>query len=521
MSTDKQSADSPADQVNDCRAFAKRRGYVVVEELIAVDSGISGASRHSRPALLALMERIEEWDVLLCFDSSRLARDEEDFGWILNQLEEHGRTGFEASTGQELAAFGTRIMGVVNAEERRKIRANTHRGLLGRVERGLAAGAAPYGYRTERIGEGEGSRIVVVPEAAAVVRRIFEAYAHQGLGLRALAHQLNSEGLTSPRGNGWAPTAIREMLRNDLYRGEMVWNRSRWIKRRKGTRRRVKRPESEWKRHRDDAWRIVSDDLWSAAQATREKRNKRFQRDASGKIRRTAVGNASTRKRLLSGFLACGECGGSFHELHGRAEWGCSWHRNRGTCDNGIRVAQAQLERAVVGAVRSAIDEAVVERALEVALAELRRRANSAEPRLLEAELAALDTKVERALDLAIELGDMPAAKERLHALRVERVSLAQRLDEAHQDLPTVEELLPRLREKLRDLDVTLGADLARGRLALGSLLDGERIRVYADGRMEGLARLAAETNPAPRRTSGPGVSGVAGEGFEPPTSGL
>ena len=175
----------------------------------------------------------------------------------------------------------------------------------------------------------------------------------------------------------------------------------------------------------------------------------------------------------------------------------------------------------MLGAVRAAIDDSVVERALEVALAELHRRANAAEPRLLEAELAGVDAKIERALDLAIELGDMAAAKERLRALRVERESLAQRLDDAHRDLPTVEELLPRSREKLRDLDATLAADLAQGRLALGSLLDGERIRVYADGRMEGLARLAAETNPAPRRTSGPGVSVVAGEGFEPPTSGL
>src|SRR5215510_3806112 len=28
----------------------------------------------------------------------------------------------------------------------------------------------------------------------------------------------------------WAPTAIREMLRNPIYRGERVWNRSEWVK---------------------------------------------------------------------------------------------------------------------------------------------------------------------------------------------------------------------------------------------------------------------------------------------------
>ena len=100
MSTDKQSADSPAGQIARCREYAARRGLLVVDALVMVDAGISGASRHDRPGLLPIMERIGEWDALLCFDASRLARDEEDFGWIVNQLEEHGRTGFEASTGQ-------------------------------------------------------------------------------------------------------------------------------------------------------------------------------------------------------------------------------------------------------------------------------------------------------------------------------------------------------------------------------------------------------------------------------------
>ena len=56
MSTDRQSADSPADQVARCRDFAGARGWHVVEELITVEAGISGASRHNRPGLLGLLE---------------------------------------------------------------------------------------------------------------------------------------------------------------------------------------------------------------------------------------------------------------------------------------------------------------------------------------------------------------------------------------------------------------------------------------------------------------------------------
>ena len=125
----------------------------------------------------------------------------------------------------------------------------------------------------------EGYRLKVDPERAPIVVRLFEGYAHHGLGLRTLAHQLNAEGLPSARGNGWAPTAIREMLRNPIYRGERIWNRSFWVKDHEtGRRRRFDRPESEWVRQEDEAWRIVPDELWRAAQETRGRRNKRHQR---------------------------------------------------------------------------------------------------------------------------------------------------------------------------------------------------------------------------------------------------
>ena len=88
-------------------------------------------------------------------------------------------------------------------------------------------------------------------------------------------------------------------------------------------------------------------------------------------------------------------------------------------------------------------------------------------------------------------------------------------------ELPTIEDLMPRLREKLREIESTIKADVPLGRLALGGLLGEDRLRVYQDGRIEGAAILSPEMLAAPRRTSEPRDSVVAGEGFEPPTSGL
>ncbi len=229
------------------------------------EAGISGASRHDRPGLLGLMTRIDEWDVLVAYDFARLARNEEDLGWIRNRLRSRRRRAFEASTGLDLDNVGARVMGVMNAEYLEKVRNDTLRGLRGCFDRKLATGGAPFGYRTVPIVVGqdahghprtEGYRLEVDPELAPIVVRLFEGYARQGLGLRTLAHRMNAESIAPPRPRGkrgrapsWAPTAIREMLRNPIYRGERVWNRSEWIKDHEtGRRQRFERPETEWVR---------------------------------------------------------------------------------------------------------------------------------------------------------------------------------------------------------------------------------------------------------------------------------
>src|SRR5262245_61874950 len=392
MSTDKQSETSPEDQIARCREFAQSRGWIVVEELVVAEAGISGASRHNRPGLLGLIARGDEWDALVAYDFARLARNEEDMGWIRNRLRSRRRIAIESSTGLDLDNVGARVMGVMSAEYLEKVGADTHRGLRGRFDRKLATGGAPFGYRTTPIVTGQdahghpvtsGYRLEVDPQVSPIVVRIFEGYARQGLGLRTLAHRLNAEGIAPPRPRGskgtapsWAPTAIREMLRNPIYRGERVWNRSEWRKDHEtGRRSRFLRPETEWVRQQDEAWRIVSDELWHAAQEARGQRNERHLRDSAGRIVRSALGRATRRKRLLAGFLVCGECGGSVHVLS-RDNWGCSWHRNRGdaACANDSRIPQRVLERHVLGSVREALDEEVAEHALRVALDELRRR---------------------------------------------------------------------------------------------------------------------------------------------------
>src|SRR5437899_3016905 len=77
-----------------------------------------------------------------------------------------------------------------------------------------------------------GAVLRVINEAEAViVREIFDRCG-RGQGRRTIAHALNDQRAPSPRAqqgraHGWCASSVREVLYRPLYRGEIVWNRTR------------------------------------------------------------------------------------------------------------------------------------------------------------------------------------------------------------------------------------------------------------------------------------------------------
>ena len=250
---------------------------------------------------------------------------------------------------------GSKVLGIMGEEFLVKLRADTQRGLRGRAERGLSTGGLAYGYRSEPVAtdehgravESAGFRIEIDESTAPVVQRIFTMYLG-GAGLREIAHQFNADHMPPPRPRAlagppasWAPTAIREMLRNPIYMGARIFNRSEWIKDHEtGKRRRYERPETEWVRDRPDLV-IVAPATFDAVQVeirrraavgpyTRKANGADFAGNVAGK------GGRGPARHVLSGFLECGVCGGSFHAPNSAGRYGCGWHRGRGpiVCGN-------------------------------------------------------------------------------------------------------------------------------------------------------------------------------------------
>lgn len=197
----------------------------------------------------------------------------------------------------------------------------------------------------------------IEPNEAAIVRRAFAEYA-SGRSARAIAHQLNAEGIRGPSGGTWGHTTLAGnttrgtgMLNNELYIGKLVWNRLRYIKD-PTTGKRVSRLNG------DDQQvivavpelRIVDDALWQAVKV----RQGRMTTKSLGDDRPDQTKPFWDRRRLrylLSGLMRCGVCGGGFAKISA-AHFGCSTARNKGTCDNRLTIRRDVLETTVLDALR-------------------------------------------------------------------------------------------------------------------------------------------------------------------------
>ena len=246
------------------------------------------------------------------------------------------------------------------------------------------------------------------------------------------------------------------MLRNPRYTGLVRWNTSEWVKDPDtGKRTRKERPRSAWHEYRDEALRIVSDELWQRVVC---------------RIERTAEDGHWSKVRgkpryLLSGLLRCEECGAHYIIANGH-EYSCSSYRNGGSdaCDNGIRVRRDELERIILDPIRRDLlaPERIARMAKEMQTYYLERTRRAA-ARAAEAprELQELDARLER-LRERLRKGDPDMAPDEIQAA----------IDRAQAKRAELEAAQPAARRSAKILPMlTKAAALYRRQIAQG--LDG------------------------------------------------
>ena len=305
---------------------------------------------------------MEPGDFVVMRDQSRLGREMLRTARLLKKLISERRAHvFYYSDGIKVSLDGAvdELLAVVRGFgahfELDEIRSRTREAIRRRVESGRVAGGACYGYRNVHRTDDEGRQFTaqeVDPEQAKVVRRIFEMK-RTGRGYREIAILLNSEGVPKPkqgkRGTGsWSLSGVRTIILNPRYRGVIVHGRV-VEEGYRGTRRRVKAPESEVIRKSAPHLRIIDDELWHAVQPKpRSKSTKRHE---------------PNRRHPLSGVGRCAVCGGpmtvrnSRDGKNPRPVYACAYHRNRGNavCDNRLMRPKEAVEEAVIGYLRDSV----------------------------------------------------------------------------------------------------------------------------------------------------------------------
>lgn len=160
--------------------------------------------------------------------------------------------------------------GTENALFLKDLADKTRRGLRGRVEKGRSGGGLCYGDDVVRETDADGTPIrggrKINPTEADIVRRIFAEFA-AGRSPRAIAHDLNRQGVPGPNSKAWGPSTIHGnwrrgtgLLNNELYVGRLVWTRQHLVKDPETGKRQVRlNPESEWITQDVPDLRIVDD----------------------------------------------------------------------------------------------------------------------------------------------------------------------------------------------------------------------------------------------------------------------
>jgi len=531
FSTNLQNPASIEDQVRSCRERIIAEGGTVVE--VYSDAAISGGSISTRIGVQALLEdaRLGRFDTVVSEALDRLSRDQEDIAGIYKRLT-HADVVLITLAEGAVSELHIGLKGTMNALFLKDLAQKTRRGLRGRVEQGLSGGGNSYGYRVVRRLLADGTAATgereIDPAEAEVVSRIFSEYVNRR-SARKIAAGLNRDGIPSPRGGEWNASTIHGsrqrrngILNNEMYVGRLVWNRQRFVKDPDSGKRQSRlNPAEEWVTTNVPDLRIIDDDTWHNTQTLKS----RYSSQAGNK--------RQTKKRLLTGLLKCGCCGGNM-TIARKDRYYCAARREKGTCDAAFGIAAPDVENRVLDGLRDILvgnDDLVEEfaRELKAELGRLKKERRNGKPDLLK-ELADVERGIARLICFITSGDGAPdSVREELTKLEDRKAAIIAQKERA--TMSPVVDFHPNYadlyRRKVSELGELLSSENSReeAMAAVRGLIDRIEVRagekrgeteVTLVGTLAGILALGTNKNAAPE--GGGTFLLVAGVGFEPTT---
>lgn len=299
--------------------IAKEKNLNIVE---IKEELVSGESISYRPKMIELLEEVKanKYDAVLVMDIDRLGRGNmQDQGLILDTFKRSKtkiitpRKIYDLSNEfdeeySEFEAFMAR-------KELKLITRRMQRGRIKSVEEGkFIASNPPYGYKFEYINGNKDRILVIDEEKAEVVKIIYNMYL-QGMGAYKISSYLNELGYKTTTGRTWYEKGIRDIIKNKVYCGYIVWNK---VERKRNSSRKTPDKEVHAKGNHKS---IISESDWNKAQSIRIKRsisplknNKTLTNPLAGLVRCKCCNHSMTCKTSTYKnegyvkFLVCKNC---------------------------------------------------------------------------------------------------------------------------------------------------------------------------------------------------------------------
>ena len=420
------------DQVRLCKERLNAEGHTLIQ--VYKDRARSGGSIHNRDGVQHLLEavRLGGVDIVIAEALDRLSRDQEDIAAIYKRLQFAGVTLTTLSEG-EISELHIGLKGTMNALFLKDLADKTRRGQRGRVALGRIPGGNSYGYSMVhnllQSGEVERGQRKINDGEAKVVQRIFLEYIG-GKSPRKIAASLNKDKIPSPRGVQWNASTINGnrkrrngILNNELYLGRIIYNRQMFIKN-PDTGRRLSRlnPENLWVISNVPELQIIEKETWDKAQAIKL----RYSSHRGNK--------RQTKKRLLSGLIKCGSCGGGMTIVN-RERYSCSAKREKGTCDSPVGINAQELEARVANGLKEILlgREELLQAfasSFHEETVRLRRKRNQ-QTEANQKELIKIQRSIDRCLDFITDgNGAMNTVREKLAELEISKTTIQASLEQ-------------------------------------------------------------------------------------------
>lgn len=224
VSTEDQIEYSPESQIKAIRDYAKRNGYILPDEYIFMDEGISGKTAGKRPAFMKMIgiakTTPKPFDAILLWKFSRFARNREDSIVYKSMLRK--QLGIEVISISESLGddkISVLIEAMIEAMDEYysiNLAEEVKRGMTEKAKRGEPLSIPPFGYTMKN------KQLVPVKEESDIIKQVFAWY-DSGVGMLRIAKNLNAAGVRTHRGNLIENRTVEYWLNNPAYIGKIRW----------------------------------------------------------------------------------------------------------------------------------------------------------------------------------------------------------------------------------------------------------------------------------------------------------